>query len=195
MIKNGEKSIWKIFDRCVLKKIWQGVCCENFRPLVWKMAKLALLMLHTGQNWSKVILKRIWPMWFEKDQARALWWKFQLSSMTNDKVSIFDVAQWSNMLKNRFEKKFTTVLWKRTGKRSLVKISAYSMKNGKVSTFDVVKWSKKVKIQFKKKITLCYEKEQATTWWGLNLIERKSSKIAESGFQYLRVRSFIVQSQ
>ena len=34
-----------------------------------------------------------------------------------------------------------------------------------------------------------------TTWWGLNLIERKSSRIAESGFEYLRVCSFIVQSQ
>ena len=34
-----------------------------------------------------------------------------------------------------------------------------------------------------------------TTWWGLNLIERKSSRIAESRFQYLRVCSFIVQSQ
>ena len=36
---------------------------------------------------------------------------------------------------------------------------------------------------------------RVTTWWGLNLIERKSSRIAESGFQYLRVCSFIVQSQ
>ena len=34
-----------------------------------------------------------------------------------------------------------------------------------------------------------------TTWWGLNIIEKKSSRIAESGFEYLRVCSFIVQSQ
>ena len=34
-----------------------------------------------------------------------------------------------------------------------------------------------------------------TAWWGLNLIERKSSRIAESGFEYLRVCSFKVQSQ
>ena len=34
-----------------------------------------------------------------------------------------------------------------------------------------------------------------TTWWGLNLTERKSSRIAESGFEYLRVCSFKVQSQ
>ena len=34
-----------------------------------------------------------------------------------------------------------------------------------------------------------------TTWWGLNLIEKKSSRIAESGFEYLRVCSFKVQSQ
>ena len=35
----------------------------------------------------------------------------------------------------------------------------------------------------------------STTWWGLNLIERKSSRIAESGLQNLRVCSVIVQSQ
>ena len=38
-------------------------------------------------------------------------------------------------------------------------------------------------------------KKTLTTWWGLNLIENKSSRIAESGFEYLRVCSFIVHCQ
>ena len=87
MVKNGQKSIWKKIDHCVLKKIMQGVCGENFSSLAWKMAKLAFLMLHSGQNWSKVNLKNIWPFCYEKDQTRALWWKFQLSSMKKAKLA------------------------------------------------------------------------------------------------------------
>ena len=104
MLHSGQKSIWKKIDHYVLKKIRQGVCGENFSFLAWKMAKLAILMLHSGQKWSKVNLKKIWPFFYEKDQARALWWKFQLSSMKNGKVSNFDVAQWSIMVKSKFGK-------------------------------------------------------------------------------------------
>ena len=100
------------FDHCVLKKIWQGLCSENFSSLTWKMAKIVFLMLHSGQKWSKVILKQIWPLCFEKDQARVLWWKIQLSSMKNGKVSIFDVAQWSKMAESKFEKNDHCVLKK-----------------------------------------------------------------------------------
>ena len=49
-------------------------------------------MLHSGQ---KNLFEKMWPLWFEKDQARGLWWKIQLSSMKNGKVNIFDVAQCS----------------------------------------------------------------------------------------------------
>ena len=121
MLHSGQKwskVILKKIDHCVLKKIMQGLCGENFSSLAWKMAKLAVLMLHSGQNWSKVILKKIWPLCFEKDHARALWWKFQLTSMKNGKVSIFDVAQWSKLVKSQFEKNLTILLWKRSGKGS-----------------------------------------------------------------------------
>ena len=76
------------------------------------------------RNGQKTIWKKIWPLCFEKDQANGLWWKFQLSSMKNGKVSIFDVAQWSKMVKSHFEKNSTTLFWKRSGKVSVVKISA-----------------------------------------------------------------------
>ena len=44
----------------------------------------------------------------------------------------------------------------------------------------------------KRQNTLCCV---LTTWWGLNLIEKKSSRIAESGFECLSVCSFIVHCQ
>ena len=94
VVKTGQLSFWKKFDHCVMKKIRQGLCGENFSFLAWKMAKLAFLMLHSGQNWSKVILKKIWPLSYAKDQARGLWWKFQLASMKNGKDCIFDVTRW-----------------------------------------------------------------------------------------------------
>ena len=84
-----------------MKKIRQGLCGENYSFVAWKRAKLAFLMLHSGQNWSKVNLKKIWPLCFEKEQARCLWWKFQLFSMKNGKVGIFDVAQWSKIVKSQ----------------------------------------------------------------------------------------------
>ena len=150
MVKNGQNSFWKKIDHCVINKIRQGLCGENFSSLAWKMAKFVFLMLHSGQKWSKVNLKKIWPLCFEKDQARGLWWKFQLSSMKNGKVSIFDVAQWSKMVKSQFEKNLTTVFWKRSGKGLWWKFQLFSMKNGKVSIFGVAQWSKMVKIQFDK---------------------------------------------
>ena len=83
VVKNGQKLIWKRFDHCFMKEIWQGVCCENFSFLAWKMAKLAFLMLHSGQNWWKKNLKKKSPLFLEKEQARGLWWKFQPSKMKN----------------------------------------------------------------------------------------------------------------
>ena len=103
VVKHGEKSIWKNHDYCFLKKSRQWDCCENFSFLAWKMAKLAFLMVHSGQKWSKVILKKLWPLCCERDLARGLWWKYQLSSMKNGKVCIFDVAQWSKLVKSQFE--------------------------------------------------------------------------------------------
>ena len=41
-----------------MKKIRQGLCGENFSSLAGKMAKLAFFILHSGQNWSKVNLKK-----------------------------------------------------------------------------------------------------------------------------------------
>ena len=102
MVKTGQKSIWKKFDHFVMKKIRQGLCGENFSSLAGKMAKLAFFMLQSGQKWSKVNLKNIWPLCFEKDQARGVWWNFQLASMKNGKVSIFDVAQWSKFFQIDF---------------------------------------------------------------------------------------------
>ena len=123
--QNWSKVILKKNITTVLwKKISPGLWGENFSSLAWKIAKLAFFMLHSGQNWSKVNLKKFWPLCFERDQARGLWWKFQLSSMKNGKVSIFDVAQWSKMVKSQFEKNLTTVFWKRLGKGCMVKISA-----------------------------------------------------------------------
>ena len=44
MLHSGQKrSIWKNFDHCVMKKIRQGLCGENFSSLECKMAKLAFL--------------------------------------------------------------------------------------------------------------------------------------------------------
>ena len=120
---------------------------KNFSCIALEIAKLAFFMLHSGQKWSKVNLKKIWPFCYEKDQARALWWnfqlaraylfyekskrpafwsqnKFQISIMRNGNVSIFYVAQWSKMDKSQFEKKLTTVFWKKSGKGCMVKISA-----------------------------------------------------------------------
>ena len=44
-------------------------------------------------------------------------------------------------------------------------------------------------------VTLRCMFKQHTTWWGLNLIEKKSSRIAESWFVYLRACSSIIYSQ
>ena len=79
-----------------------------------------------------------------------LLWKFQLSSMKNGKVSIFDVAQWSEMAKSQFEN-FWPLCFKIEQARDLWwKIQLSSMKNGKVSISDVAQWSEKFKIQFDK---------------------------------------------
>ena len=134
-LKNGKVSIsyvaqWSkvILEKkihCVMKKIRQGVCEENFRSLVWKTANIAFLMLHSGQKWSKLNLKNFWPLCFEKDQARALWWKF--SSLAWKMANLVFLMlhsgkKWSKVI---LKKKMTTVLWKRSGKGSLVKISAF----------------------------------------------------------------------
>ena len=58
VVKNGVKSIWKSFYHCDLEKIRQEVCGENFSFLAWKMAKLAFLMLHSGQKRSKFNLTK-----------------------------------------------------------------------------------------------------------------------------------------
>ena len=46
--------------------------------------------------------------------------------MKNVKVSVFDVAQWSKLMKSEFEKKLTIVSRKKAEKGSVVKISAFN---------------------------------------------------------------------
>ena len=119
-------------------------------------------MLHSGQKWSKVNLKKKWPLCFEKEQARGLWWRFQLSSFKKDKISIFEVAQWSKMVtsqfeimfdsgqtlwKSQFDKILTTVFKKSAGKGSVLKqddvkqhdVKLYDMKRDYLK-WDDVKW-------------------------------------------------------
>ena len=43
-----------------MNKIRQGVCSENFSFLAWKMAKLAFLVLHSGQKMVKIHFDKIW---------------------------------------------------------------------------------------------------------------------------------------
>ena len=129
-MKNGKVNIFDVAQWSKLvksqfeKKIRQAVCGENFSSLAWKMAKFVFLMLHSGQKWSKINLKKFNNCIMKKIRQGPLWWKFQLSSMKNCKVSIFDVTQWSKFVKSQFEKNLTTVFWKRSDKGCMVKISA-----------------------------------------------------------------------
>ena len=118
------KSHFKKKSQLCFEKDQARVLCWNFSFLAWKRTNLVFLMLHSGQNWSKVILKKNWPLCYEKDQARVLWWKFQFSGMKKGKVSIFDVTQWSKLVKSHFEKNLTNLFWKKLGKGSVLKISA-----------------------------------------------------------------------
>ena len=62
--QHGQKSIWKKIDHCVINKIRQGLCGENFSFLAWKMAKFVFMMLHSGQNGQNSI-KKNWQLCYE----------------------------------------------------------------------------------------------------------------------------------
>ena len=76
--------------------------------------------------------------------------------MKNGKVSIFDVAQWSKMVKSQFENFFTTMFEKEQARGLWWRFQHSSMKNGKFSIFDVAQWSKKVKTQFENFLPLFF---------------------------------------
>ena len=70
-------------------------------------------------------------------------WKFQLSSMKNGKVSIFDPTQLSEMVKRQFDKFDHCVFWKTAGKGSLVFTygDPYTVKDNKIKLKKMLVWN------------------------------------------------------